>query len=69
MNAYITKQGDTADLIAWNYYGTQGGRVTEQLLEANPGLAARGPLLPGGLVVQLPVIDTTEKVKGVKLWD
>lgn len=69
MNTYTTRQGDTADYIAWKYYGTQGGQVTEQLLQANPGLAERGPVLPGGLVLNLPAIDTTAKVQGVKLWD
>jgi phage tail protein X len=69
MNTYTTREGDTADYIAWKYYGTQGNQVTEQLLDANPGLADRGPVLPGGLTINLPVIDTTAKVQGVKLWD
>lgn len=69
MNTYITSDGDTADLIAWRYYGTQGARVTEQLLDANPGLADLGPSLPYGLTINLPDIDLTEKVKGVRLWD
>jgi phage tail protein X len=68
-DTYTTREGDTADYIAWKYYGTQGGQVTEQLLDANPGLAERGPLLPAGLVITLPAIDTTTKVQGVKLWD
>jgi phage tail protein X len=69
METYITKEGDTAEAIAWKYYGTQGGRVTEQLLDMNPGLADFGPALPGGLALALPAIDTTAKVQGVKLWD
>lgn len=66
---YITSEGDSADLIAWKYYGTQGARVVEQVLEANPGLADLGPLLPAGITVTLPEIDTTQKVAGVRLWD
>lgn len=69
MTTYITKDGDTADYIAFKFYGTLGGQAMEQLLAANPGLADRGPLLPGGLTVNLPNIDTTTKVKGVSLWD
>jgi phage tail protein X len=68
-NTYTTRDGDTAEYIAWKYYGTQGGQVTEQLLAANPGLAELGPLLHAGLVITLPTIDTTAKVQGVKLWD
>ena len=38
---YSTSDGDTADLIAWNYYGTRDGLVTERLPAANPGLAVQ----------------------------
>lgn len=66
---YTTRDGDTADYIAWKHYGTQGSRVVERLLEANPGLADYGPTLPAGVTVTLPVFDTTAKKDGVKLWD
>lgn len=66
---YITSAGDTADLIAWKHYSRQDGRVVEQLLDANPGLADHGPLLPAGLVVQLPTIDPQPVAKGIRLWD
>lgn len=69
MNTYTTREGDTADYIAFKFYGTLAGQAAEQLLDANPGLADRGPVLPGGLVVNLPAIDTTTKVQGVALWD
>lgn len=66
---YRTSDGDTADLIAWRFYGRQDGRVVEQLLEANPGLAEHGPVLPAGLRIQLPKADEPEKKRGVRLWD
>lgn len=66
---YTTKEGDTADEIAWRYYGSGVARATEQLLEANPGLADYGPLLPAGVVVTLPVIPATTSAQGVNLWD
>lgn len=67
---YTTKQGDVADDIAWNYYGTRDGLVTEQLLAANPGLADYGPVLPAGVVVTLPTITTTASTtNAVKLWN
>lgn len=65
---YLTKDGDTADYIAWKYFGTQKGRIVEQLLEANPGLADRGPVLPAGLLVTLPDIQPETAEQGVKLW-
>lgn len=69
MTTYVTKDGDTADLIAWRYYGDGIARATEQLLDANPGLADYGPSLPAGVMVTLPTIDTATKTGGIKLWD
>ncbi|WP_441228025.1 tail protein X [Tardiphaga sp. 20_F10_N6_6] len=65
---YSTRDGDTADYIAWKHYGTTERLVVEQLLDANKGLADMGPLLPAGVIVTLPDIDTTEKATGVTLW-
>lgn len=66
---YRTSEGDTADYIAWKYYGTQDGQVVEQLLEANPGLSDRGPVLPAGVIVTLPDIQPATASQGVRLWD
>lgn len=69
MTTYVTKAGDTVDFIAWNYYSSTGTDLLEQLLNANPGLAGQGPILAAGIVVQLPVIDKTAEIAGVRLWD
>jgi phage tail protein X len=69
MNTYSTSDGDMVDEIAFKHYGTTAGRVVEQLLDANPGLADRGPVLPAGVVIALPDIDVTAKAIGTKLWD
>lgn len=69
MNTYSTSEGDMADEIAFKQYGTTEARVVEQLLDANPGLADYGPVLPAGVVVALPDIDVTAKATGTKLWD
>lgn len=66
---YQTKDGDTIDYIAWKHYGTPNQLVTEQLLRANKGLSRASSILPAGMMVVLPEIDTTEKTKGKKLWD
>ncbi|BAO20623.1 putative tail protein X [Pseudomonas phage PPpW-3] len=69
MAQYITSHGDTADYIAWKHYGTQDGRVVEQLVAANPGLADVGPVLPAGILLTLPVIKQAVSDKVVRLWD
>lgn len=69
MTKYITSQGDTADYIAWKYYGNQDAGTVEALIDANKGLADYGPELPAGVEITLPVIATPTTTQGVKLWD
>jgi phage tail protein X len=69
MTKYITSQGDTADYIAWKYYGNQDAGTVEALIDANKGLADYGPELPAGVEITLPVIVTPTTTQGVKLWD
>ncbi|MFP4182779.1 MAG: tail protein X [Thiohalospira sp.] len=65
MVTYRTTDGEMVDEICHRHYGRTRG-VVEQVLEANPGLAARGPILPAGVRVELPEIVeevTQEEVK------
>jgi phage tail protein X len=66
---YTTREGDTVDAIAWRFYGATDNRVTEAVLEYNPGLADYGAELPAGIHVTLPDVETPAKTRGVKLWD
>ncbi|KQZ94567.1 tail protein X [Pseudomonas sp. Root562] len=62
-------QGDTVDAICWRIYGRTAG-VTEAVLEANPGLADFGTILPHGTLVQLPdAAPQAEQRQMVNLWD
>lgn len=62
-------QGDTVDVLCWRVYGRTAG-VTEVVLEANPGLADLGPVLPMGTAVVLPeIIAQAEQRQMVNLWD
>lgn len=61
-------QGDTVDVLCWRYYGRTAG-VTEQVLEANPGLTEHGPILPMGLEVELPDQPTQPVRRRLQLWD
>lgn len=63
-----TTDGDMIDLIAWDHYGFHEGAV-EAILEANPGLAQQQPVLAGGLVIVLPVIEKPSVDTTVKLYD
>lgn len=68
LDTTIARQGDTVDAICYQHYGYTEG-VTEAVLEANPGLADHGPLLPMGTPVVLPVHTQRTARSTVKLWD
>lgn len=68
MQTYMTSDGDTVDYIAWKYYQTLEGRVVEQLLEANPGIADLGPVLPAGVLLTMPDIAPEQQEQGARLW-
>lgn len=69
METVRADQGDTVDAICWRYYGRTAG-VTEAVLEANPGLADIGAVLPMGHAVTLPDIEQQQAQNNtVNLWD
>lgn len=69
MATVIANQGDTVDAICWRYYGRTAG-VTEAVLDANPGLADLGPVIPHGTAVTLPdAAPQAEQRQVVTLWD
>lgn len=64
----IAQQGEALDALCATYYGrTQG--VVEAVLEANPGLASLGAILPHGTVVELPEIEAAPISETINLWD
>lgn len=66
--SYRSKAGDTVDSIAWSHYGSLAGGQLEALLEANPGLAGRGDVLPAGELITLPVVEASADSSVVTLW-
>jgi phage tail protein X len=65
---YITQAGDMVDAICYTQYGATTA-YTEAVLAANPGLAAKGPILPAGLTITLPEFEEEPTSTTVKLWD
>ena len=65
--SYVTQEGDTADLIAFNRFGSSSG-TTESILDVNPGLAALGPILPAGMTVKIPVPVAKDRKQSTRLW-
>ena len=69
MATYITKAGDTVDFITWKHYGYTNKLAVEQVLDANPGLADRGPILPHSVRIELPDLKQQAIQKRPRLWD
>lgn len=68
-DVYVTIDGDMVDAIAHARYGRHGAN-TEAIYEANPGLAARGAVLPAGVAIRLPIIAQQETPVAIRrLWD
>lgn len=65
---YRTTTGDMLDAICHQFYDGRPG-ATETVLNANPGLAKHGAILPAGLVLELPDLGPAETVAHVSLWD
>ena len=63
-----TQQGDSVDSLCWRHYGRTAD-VVEAVLEANPGLAALGPILPQGLAVLMPDMPQPAAKPLIQLWD
>lgn len=64
---YRTKDGDVLDLICHKYYGDAPCSV-EAVYEANRGLADLGPVLPAGVLIELPAAQPIEAAP-IRLWD
>lgn len=66
---YTTKQGETVDIACMRHYG-RTAEVTELVLDANPGLAAKGVVLPMGTQILMPdFVQEASSPPLVSLWD
>lgn len=63
-----THQDETVDALCWRHYGCTLA-VVEAVLKANPGLAAKGTVLPQGLLVTMPDLPAPQPKPTVQLWD
>lgn len=63
-----THQGETVDALCWRHYGHTLGAV-EAVLQANPGLASCGLILPQGILVLMPTLPAPAPKPTVSLWD
>jgi len=63
---HVTGQDEVLDLIVWRHYGRSD--VIWAVLEANPGLADLGAVLPERTEVVLPDLPAPAERALVRLW-
>lgn len=68
LKSVIAQQGDTVDLIAYRCYDGDTSQVPA-ILDANPGLADLGLILPHGTTVLLPEKPRETAKTPINLWD
>lgn len=69
MRTITSRQGDTLDALIWREAGLKAADIA-RVLEANPGLADLGPVLPLGTRVRLPATSSRAHARPlVQLWD
>ena len=69
MTRIVTIDGDHLDALIGDHYGVEAtARALEEVMLANPGLAAHGPTLPGGIVITFPDLPAAE-TPALQLWD
>lgn len=66
----IAHQHDTLDALLWRHLGRTAG-VVERLLDAQPGLADLGVVLPHGAAVDIPdaARPGPQDVPMIQLWN
>ncbi len=64
---YVTVGGETVDYIAWIERKLPRGGA-QKILDANPGLAELGAVLPAGVKVIIPDIQIKKTKTTPRIW-
>jgi len=64
-----SRQGETVEALVWRVTGNAS--AVEAVLQANPGLAELGAILPAGTAVTIPAAAVTSSATAplIQLWD
>lgn len=66
MAVIVSAPGDVLDALCFAHYGREDAVV--QVLEANPGLAGFGPVLPARLSIVMPADPVQTQLPVLRLW-
>lgn len=69
MDTYRASDGDMVDEICWRFYEKgQQPLAVERVYAANQGLAALGPVLAAGTLVNLPELPRPAATPIIRIW-
>lgn len=69
MKALRSRDGDSISLILYMGLGRTDDEAEKALFDVNQGLEEYGPVLPAGVVINLPELSLSEPEKVVNVWD
>ncbi|KZN12582.1 tail protein X [Marinomonas sp. TW1] len=69
MTTIRSRDGDTISNILWIALKRNDDEAEEALFEHNPGLEAYGPVLPAGVVIQIPTLPEKSAETVTNIWD
>lgn len=68
--SYVTKDGDSLDLICYDYYGKINIATLQKIMDLNPFISSHSPILEAGFFLRLPVEPEPGGGRAaVKLWN
>jgi phage tail protein X len=69
MTTIRSRDGDTISNILWIALNRNDDQAEEALFEHNPGLEAYGPVLPAGVMIEIPTLPDKAAETVTNLWD
>lgn len=69
MTTIRSRDGDTISNILWIALKRNDDEAEEALFELNPGLEAYGPVLPAGVVIEIPTLPDKDPETVTNIWD
>ncbi len=69
MSRYVVTRETRLDVLVAELMGTTAQRAVEAVLDANPGLAAVGPVVPIGREIVVPTLPAAEPVSPRRIWE
>jgi phage tail protein X len=69
----INSEGFTLAQLIWRFLNRQPAGYAEAVLDANPGLADAGPMIPVGTTIRFPLDEIPDEAEQsqqtIHLWD